>query len=149
MKSIAYTCPMCGKHGNAQYHDDVPLNLDYWVKLLHCNRCADFKEHVNYISEKLRSKCFDYKSEIHRRDKDEKQISFLREAVLRLTKSMARIVCNYYPTVYTWEPDFAEQCMEHPDKITEVVNTYIRMIKAKVRPQTILSSDHHRTADTK
>lgn len=148
-KYVDYTCPMCGKPGQAEYFDDVPINLDYWVKLLHCNRCADYKALMMKLQSDLSKQCWNYVSEtgIKKTKQDRKQN--FRNSIIKTTQSIARNVCGYYKTVYTWEPDFAEQCMEHPDKITEVVNTYIRMIKAKVRPQTVLSSDHHRTADSK
>ena len=132
MTSIEFICKFCKHHGVAQYDERCPaLNLEAWAKSLCCNRCGDYHARrlvleaaIKKAVERLvvtRQTCSDRKGEI---------IQAIRQVFTELTKSYARLVCEFSCLQFVWEQEFVDLLMEKPDRWYFIIANYRKQISA-------------------
>lgn len=130
---MTYTCGLCGKPGEAEYESDMVHNIDRWVSILHCNRCADFRSMLR----KLRENCKRLtvlRWQLQKFGKmTEDRETTIRTQLASLTKAISQLVCTHWRVAIVWEPDFVNQMLNFPDKTEFIVNHYAEMIKVSAR----------------
>ena len=98
----------------------------YRAKLLGsaaCNRCADFEEDIRPPTSAIRSLAFALECQSNQRPNEE-HVDAIRNRLTVQTKIFAKRVCDFHRKVFTWEPDFVNQIMEQPGKVSLILRWY-------------------------
>ena len=132
MKTIAYTCKLCRRPGEAKYDDtEIPLDLGKWVSMLTCNRCYDYRDKKRLHADDIWRTCYDYSIARNLTDdsKRSEAVKRAREALVRKTKAFAGLICTHWNKMTVWEPDFVQMLLDHPDKSHQVLRDYERGVE--------------------
>jgi hypothetical protein len=132
IQKIPYTCRFCGAKHVAEYDDDCPgMQLESWMKLICCNRCADYNVGRRDITDGIAAACrlVQIGTFNGKRLAQEKEAS-VREALTKLTKRYATLICDSLRLTNVWDPDFVNQLFEHPDKWPTILRAYVTGLKS-------------------
>lgn len=124
-------CKFCGVLVVACADEQCPKDwANQLAPMLACNRCADYRAGMNRLCDALRGVALNYMQRTLCKNADDKFIAETRATLERITKSLASVICKFYNMQTVWEPDFVEQCFDHPHKTNKVVGAYIRGVRA-------------------
>lgn len=133
MKKISYVCPLCKKSGITHYDDDCPDEFVLKLKdLIHCNRCANWKEDKSRLLGMLGKACSGVavirrgiaKSE-ESEAKQQQLLSKAKESIDIITKKLAKVACEYYRITNIWDKQFADMLFDNPDRWPKLVGVYL------------------------
>jgi hypothetical protein len=135
IQKIPYTCRYCGAKRIAEYDDDCPgMHLEKWLKLICCNRCADYNVDRREITDGIAASCRQIQIGTFNGKKlaPEKE-AFVRETLTKLTKRYTTLLCDSLGLTNVWDSDFVNQLFDHPDKWPKILRLYMEELEALKR----------------
>jgi len=118
MSTVAYHCKMCGCEGQAQM-DCSPeelaargFSLAFWVSLLTCNRCYDFREDFKWLRNNILRVCAAL--EVSSKSKREKINTAVRDQLIEQTKRIVRLLADHYRQQNVWDEQIVDGLMDKP-----------------------------------
>jgi len=136
IQKVPYTCRFCGAQRMASYDDDCPgIQLEKWMKVICCNKCADFRVQRGNLTDGIASACRVIQVEtFNGATLPLEKETRIRLKLVKLTKRYATLMCDHLHLTNVWNPDFVDQLMEHPDKWGLILKTYVGGLSG-LRPQ--------------
>jgi len=132
IQKVPYTCRFCGVKHVAEYDDACPgIQVEKWMKLICCNKCADFRIERRDIMEGIAGACRlvqigTSNGKSLPLDKEAR----VRETLTKLTKRFATLMCDHLHLTNVWDSDFVNQLMDHPDKWPSVLRAYANGLRS-------------------
>ena len=132
IQKVPYTCRFCGAKHVAEYDDTCPgIQVENWMKLICCNRCADFRIVRGIIMDGIAGAC----RLVQIGTFNGKKLPPDKEGAVRvklemLTKRFATLMCGSLGLANVWDSDFVNQLMEHPDKWPVVLRAYANGLRS-------------------
>lgn len=127
-----YICRFCGANHVVQYDDACPgLHIETMMKLLCCNRCADFRVANRDLTSIISGIC--RKVEVAKastRGMNSGVDGECRTSLEKVTKLYATLMCNHLHLTNVWDSDFVNQLMDHPDKWPSVLRGYTNGLRS-------------------
>jgi hypothetical protein len=119
----AAKCKFCHCDVTLKIHPDAldMFNMDVWVKLAACNRCADYHYKRIAITSAIQAAAF----KILANPKSE-QADAQRGKLEMLTRRLAQNSAFHYKTALAWDQDWVAQIIETPHKATSMCLFYER-----------------------
>lgn len=130
-------CKFCGIPVTVQSDPECPPEwAESLLKLLACNRCADYRAMMSKLGSAIRTVCLNYVQLVNSKTDDAEKTSKVRKSLEAMTWKVAKATCDFYRTGNTiYSQDFVDQMMEHPDKSTLILKTYATMVRNEARQQ--------------
>lgn len=125
-------CKFCGIPVAVESDPDFPPEwADVLLKLLSCNRCADYRSRMGRMGAEIRKICL---NTIQTSNDESKAKS--RKLLEGMTWKVAETTCKFYRVRNTiYSQDFVDQLMENPDKSSLILKTYAGMVRNEARQQ--------------
>lgn len=129
-------CKFCGVMLTVESDPDCPQEwAESLLKLLACNRCADYRAKMTKIGVEIRRVCTNYIQLVNSKKGDEETKSKTRKLLEGMTWKVAEATCKFYGTPFIYDQEFVDQIMEHPDKSTIILKAYAKTIREEARRQ--------------
>lgn len=129
-------CKFCGIPVTVSSDPDCPPDwAESLLKMLACNRCADYRAAMGRIGAAIRKVCLNYIQLVNGKTITDDGRSKVRKGLEALTWKVADATCKFYRIKTLYDQDFVDQIMEHPDKSTLILKTYAGMVRDEARRQ--------------
>jgi len=134
IQKIPYTCRFCGVSHIAEYDDECPgLHVEKWMKIICCNKCADFKTERKELTDGIAAACRVIQIHNYKGSGLPPNVeSELRLKLEKLTKRYASIMCEHLHLTNVWDADFVQQFMDKPDKWGVILKFYVLGLRSLV-----------------
>jgi len=105
------------------------INAKLWLANIACNRCATFYKTRSAISERIGKNC-ELLLNSRRTGKRDNEIEVaVCDQLTKLTKQLAKIVCEFHSLETQWDSEFVDNLMQAPAKFSLVLNIYAKGIR--------------------
>lgn len=129
-------CKFCGLPVTVQSDPDCPQEwAESLLKMLSCNRCADYRSAMGQIGAEIRKVCLGMIQMINGKVSTPDREAGIRKILERLTWKVAEATCRFYRIKTIYDQDFVDQIMEHPDKSSAILRTYAGLVRQEARQQ--------------
>lgn len=130
-------CKFCGIPVTVESDPDCPPEwAESLLKMLACNRCADYRARMGRIGAEIRKICLNLIQLINSKTATDEATGKARKLLEAMTWKVAEATCKFYRTRTTiYSQDFVDQIMEHPDKSSLILKTYAGMVRDEARRQ--------------
>lgn len=124
-------CKFCGLPVTVESHPDCPVEwAESLLKLLSCNRCADYRSAMARIGAAIRKVCLTMLQ-----SNNPEVGAKSRKSLEALTWKVAEASCKFYRVNTIYSQDFVDQLMENPDKSSLILKTYAGFVRDEARNQ--------------
>lgn len=130
-------CKFCGVPVTVESHADCPSEwVESLLKMLSCNRCADYRAKMSAIGSAIRKVCLNFVQLANSKTDDAEKTGKVRKSLEALTWKVAEATCKFYRTrAVIYNQDFVDQIMENPDRSSLILKTYAAMVRQEARQQ--------------
>lgn len=129
-------CKFCGIPVTVESDPDCPPEwAESLLKLLACNRCADYRAMMSKLGSAIRTVSLNYVQLVNSKTDDAEKTAKVRKSLEAMTWKVAEATCRFYRIKTIYDQDFVSQIMEHPDKSSLILKTYAGLVRQEARNQ--------------
>jgi hypothetical protein len=139
--NVAYDCKVCKRHGviTLPETEHVIINIEKWLPLLTCNRCADYLTDRRSCLERIQKVCvalIGLRLDPPKVEAMGRLEQGARNKLTELTKKFTTIICEHFHKQNYWDVEFVNLLMDHPDNFWNICRDYTKFISKSPSPYT-------------